>query len=94
MRLYCFMFISIFLISIVESSLAQEEEQSVQSTRKVVVKYREKEKFDLDDLNVQGDSATPGDLSVSDDFRNEFRNKLPHRFNFNPEIRNAVEAIR
>ena len=75
------------------SNMAVTQEEIVPKD-KVIVKYRDSETFDLDELSVEGDGSTPGDLSVSDRFRNEFRNKLPHRYNFNPEIRSAVEAIR
>lgn len=86
-------FISLLMFSFSTKSLWAQEEAST-GDKKVVIKYKEKEKFDLDDLSVEGDNASPGDLSVSPRFKNTFENKLPHRHNFNPEIRNGVEAIR
>lgn len=68
--------------------------QSEDGKKKVKVKYRKNEKFDLDELSIEGDGSSPGDLSITNRYRSQFRNKLPHRHNFNPELRNAVESIR
>ena len=93
-KYYFIMLFTIFALLNI-ALLAQEDDPSKTSDKKnVIIKYRENEKFDLDDLSVEGDNASPGDLSVSPRFKNAFENKLPHRHNFNPEIRNGVEAIR
>ena len=56
--------------------------------------YKKFEKFDFDEIGVEGEAGSPGDLSITPRARNEFRNKLPERTNFNREMRKAVEIIR
>lgn len=56
--------------------------------------YKKFEKFDFDEIGVEGEAGSPGDLSINPRARNEFRNKLPERANFNREMKKAVEVIR
>ena len=62
--------------------------------RKVIYKYKKFEKFDLDDISIEGDASNPGDLSIDPRFRTKFKNKIPGRENFNKEMVDAIEAIR
>ena len=62
--------------------------------KKVRYEYKKFEKFDFDEIGVEGEAGSPGDLSINPRARNEFRNKLPERTNFNKEMRKAVEVIR
>ncbi len=62
--------------------------------QKIVYKYKKYEKFDFDEIGIEGDTGSPGDLSVNQRYQRKFRNKLPYRRNFNPEIRKAVERLR
>ncbi len=77
--------ISLLLAS---SSLAWSQAKTIK------YEYKKYEKFDFDEIGVEGESGTPGDLSISPRIRNEFKNKLPERVNFNPEMRKAVDGIR
>lgn len=61
---------------------------------KIIYKYKQYEKFDFDDLGIEGDTGSPGDLSVSTRYSRDFKNKLPYRKNFNPEIHRSIERIR
>ena len=61
---------------------------------RVRYKYIKYQKFDFEDIGVEGDSGNPGDLSVASRYQRKFRNRLPYRVNFNPEIARAVERIR
>lgn len=61
---------------------------------RVKYKYKEYEKFNLDTIIVEGDTGSPGDISIKPRFGRKYRNKLPYRRNFNPEIRKAIERIR
>ncbi len=61
---------------------------------KVIYKYKKYQKFDFEDLVVEGDSGSPGDLSIMSRFQKKFKNKLPYRRNFNPEIVKSIESIR
>lgn len=56
--------------------------------------YKKYEKFDLDDIGVEGEAGAPGDISISPRLRKEFRNKLPERQNFNKEMKKAIDGIR
>ena len=56
--------------------------------------YKKFEKFDFEEIGVEGEAGSPGDISISPRLRKEFQNKLPERHNFNKEMKKAVEAIR
>lgn len=70
------------------TALAQEKGKAVR------YEYKKFEKFDFDEIGVEGEAGSPGDLSINPRARNEFRNKLPERNNFNREMKKAVEVIR
>ena len=65
-----------------------------QKKERVVYKYKKYQKFDFEDLVVEGETGSPGDISVSTRFQRKFKNKLPYRKNFNPEIVKSVERVR
>ncbi len=79
-------FILILIMSV--PALAQETKKSIR------YEYKKFEKFDFDEIGVEGEAGSPGDLSITPRARNEFRNKLPERTNFNREMKKAVEVIR
>jgi len=62
--------------------------------KNVRYEYKKFEKFDFDEIGVEGEAGSPGDLSISPRLRNEFKNKLPERTNFNKEMKKAIEGIR
>ncbi len=61
---------------------------------KIIYKYKKYEKFDFADLVVEGETGSPGDLSISPRYQRRFKNKLPYRKNFNDKISHAVGQIR
>ena len=61
---------------------------------KVTYKYKKYEKFDFEDMVIEGDMGSPGDLSISPRFQRKFKNPLPIRWDFKPQIRKAIERIR
>ena len=63
-------------------------------SKSIRYEYKKFEKFDFDEIGVEGEAGSPGDLSITPRVRNEFRNKLPERSNFNKEMKKAVEVIR
>ena len=73
------------------SALAQQE---VDEKNRIIYKYKKFEKFDFDDLVIEGDTGNPGDLSINPRYINKFKNKLPLKVNFNPEIVKGVERVR
>lgn len=64
------------------------------SDKKVIYKYKQYEKFDFDDMSVEGDDGSPGDLSINPRFQKEFKNELPYRKNFNPEMIKALDTVK
>lgn len=62
--------------------------------KNVRYEYKKHEKFDFEEIGVEGESGSPGDLSISPRVRNEFKNKLPLRQNFNKEMKKAIDGIR
>lgn len=67
--------------------MAQKKEQ-------IIYEYKKYEKFDMDDLVVEGESGSPGDLSIDPRIKSKFKNRLPYRKNFNKEIRKSIYRIR
>ena len=61
---------------------------------RIIYKYKKFQEFDLEGLNIKGEVGAPDDLSLGSRFKRKFKNKLPLRRNFNPEIRRSVEVIR
>lgn len=78
--LLIFIFISLNVIAQTENSNVKYE-------------YKKHEKFDFDEIGVQGEAGSPGDLSINPRLRNEFKNKLPERKNFNKEMKKSLEGI-
>lgn len=56
--------------------------------------YKKFEKFDFEEIGVEGEAGSPGDISISPRLRKEFKNKLPERQNFNKEMKKAIDGIR
>ncbi|WP_408098682.1 hypothetical protein ACJVC5_07150 [Peredibacter sp. HCB2-198] len=65
-----------------------------QTKPNVRYEYKKFEKFDFEEIGVEGEAGAPGDISISPRLRKEFKNKLPERPNFNKEMKKAVEGIR
>lgn len=75
-------------------SLEKEGKISSDKNKKVIYKYKQYEKFDFDDIGVEGETGSPGDISVSTRYSRDFKNKLPYKLNFNQEIHRSIERIR
>jgi len=61
---------------------------------RVIYKYKKYQKFDFENLVIEGETGSPGDLSIAPRYQRKFKNKLPYRKNFNAELRRSVERIR
>jgi hypothetical protein len=68
--------------------LAQEPKSNIR------YEYKKFEKFDFDEIGVEGEAGSPGDISISPRLRKEFKNKLPERKSFNKEMKKAIDGIR
>ncbi len=79
---------ALFLFILFVTSAIAEDKKNIR------YEYKKYEKFDFDEIGVEGEAGSPGDLSISPRLRNEFRNKLPERENFNREMKKAIDGIR
>lgn len=68
--------------------------QAQEPKANVRYEYKKYEKFDFDEIGVEGEAGSPGDISISPRLRKEFKNKLPERKNFNKEMKKAIDGIR
>lgn len=79
--------LALILVLFSFSSFAQKNE-------KIIYKYKKFEKFDFEDIVIEGETGAPESISISPRFIKTFKNKLPYRKNFNAEIRKGIERIR
>jgi hypothetical protein len=79
----------IFALALLLSASVFAEEKG-----NVKYEYKKFEKFDFDEIGVEGEAGSPGDISISPRLRNEFKNRLPERQNFNKEMKKAIDGIR
>lgn len=85
----------LLLISFLGLIVAKSEAQDIPSAvPKVIYKYKKYQKFDFEDLVIEGETGSPGDLSIIPRYQKKFKNKLPYRKNFNAEIKRSIERIR
>jgi peroxiredoxin family protein len=78
----------VFLTFFALNAMAEEPKANVR------YEYKKFEKFDFEEIGVEGEAGSPGDISISPRLRKEFRNKLPERQNFNKEMQKAINGIR
>lgn len=89
------MTLTLLALSFSLASLAQDElPQSDGKGKKVIYTYKQYEKFDFDDLNIEGDSGAPSDISISPIHEKRFTNRLPYRKSFTVEIKKGIERVR
>jgi hypothetical protein len=83
--------LSIIIALLVSDIYAQKTKKKTKG--KIVYKYKKYEKFDFEDLEVKGDSSTPGDLSINPRFNIKFKNNLPDKKRFDEEMWDSVDSI-
>jgi len=83
-------FLGLFLLFILVPTHATEVRGGEQ---KIIYKYKQYEKFDFEDLVVEGETGSPGDLSIIPRYQRKFKNKLPYKRNFIPEMKKGIERI-
>ena len=62
--------------------------------KKIIYKYKKYQKFDFDSLSIKGEEGAPGDLSAHLRKVTRFKNMLPYRKNFYPEMKKSIERVR
>lgn len=60
----------------------------------VIYEYKKYEKFDLGNLEVQGELIAPGDISVRERDRKKFNLDFFNRKDFNSFVKQDIEAFR
>jgi hypothetical protein len=76
-----------------QQDFADGQETKV-GNKKIIYTYKQYEKFDFDDLNIEGDTGSPSDISISPIHEKRFTNRLPYRKSFNVEIKKGIERVR
>ncbi len=76
----------IFFLSF--NAFAQKE------SKKVNYEYKKFERFDFEEIGVEGESGAPGDISIAPAPRKNYGNRLPERKSFNKEVRKSASGIR
>lgn len=61
---------------------------------KVNYEYKKFERFDFEEIGVEGEAGAPGDLSIAPSPRKSYGNRLPERRSFNKEVRKSASGIR
>ena len=83
-----FLFFIGLLISLSFYSKAFSEEKNIE------FQYKKYEKFDFEDLVIEGEVTSPSELSIFPRYKKKFKNILPYRKNFNLEIKRSIERLR
>ncbi len=89
----------LFILSLSTVVLSQDSEMPLPAegksgNKKVIYTYKQYEKFDFDDLNIEGESGAPSDISISPIHEKRFTNRLPYRRSFTVEIKKGIERVR
>lgn len=87
MKIILFIFSLVFIFN---ASAKTDKPES----KKVIYTYKQFEKFDFDDLNIEGEEGAPNDLSISPIHEKKYTNRLPYRRSFTMEIRKGIERVR
>ncbi len=83
----------LILCFLVPHSFAQKSKGKSSGKRKIIYKYKKFESFDFENISVEGDTTSPGDISVNPRFRVKFKNKLPEKKSFNTETLDSLDMI-
>lgn len=65
-----------------------------ETKEKVIYEYKKYEKFDLGNLEVQGELIAPGDISVRERERKRFELDLYSRDNFDDFVAKDLDSLR
>lgn len=77
-----------FLLSAMPNCLIKAEK------KRIIYKYKKYQKFDFDSFSIKGEEGAPGDLSAHLRKTTRFKNILPYRKNFYPEMKKSIERVR
>jgi len=80
--------IALVLLLISLPALAQKR------TKNINYEYKKFERFDFEEIGIEGEAGAPGDLSIAPSPRKNYGNRLPERKSFNKEVRKSASGIR
>lgn len=83
-------FLTVALVLFSVTCFAQQK----RAEKKVIYEYKKFEKFDFDEIGVEGQSGAPGDISVAPTPRKDYGNRLPERKDFLKQMRKSASGIR
>ncbi len=89
MHIFLFLLLPFFL-----STSFGVEGELIDTKNRIKYKYKKYQKFDFEDIVIEGGVGSPGDLSITPRYQTKFDNKLPYRKNFHDKIRKGIERIR
>ena len=89
-----FMICSLFPMLVFANDVIVDGKEVKVDGKKVIYSYKQFEKFDFDDLTIEGDSGAPNDISISPIHEKSYSNRLPYRTSFTTEIKRGIERVR
>ena len=72
----------------------QDGKEVMVNGKKVIYTYKQFEKFDFDDLTIEGEAGAPNDLTITSMHEKPYSNRLPYRKSFTVEIKKGIERVR
>jgi hypothetical protein len=85
----------IIIISLVLGILYAVNAKSAEEEKKnIIYKYKDYESIDLGSLEIKGKIIAPGDLTVSERERKEFKRELLEKSNFDYENKREIYNLR
>jgi hypothetical protein len=94
------LFLTVFILAVSSISFADNNDEIIdgqevkQNGKKIIYTYKQFEKFDFDDLTIEGEAGAPNDISVSSMHERPYSNRLPYRKSFTVEIKKGIERVR
>lgn len=82
------------LLAVLSTSVYAQKAKTAAPAKKVIYTYKKYEKFDFDDLNIEGDTSSYGEISISPMQERSFKNKLPYKKSFNDQIKKGIQRVR
>jgi hypothetical protein len=89
-----FLISTLFSHLLAEDKPVREVKEATVGNKKIIYTYKQFEKFDFDDLNSEGASGAPNDISITPGHEPPYSNRLPYRKSFTVEIKKGIERVR
>lgn len=88
------LFLGLAQLALSDEKALEEGKEVMVGKKKVIYTYKQYEKFDFDDLNIEGEAGNPNDISISPIHEKRYVNHLPYRKSFTVEIKKGIERVR